>query len=89
MEEKNPDNPIGDAPGAISDTRGPEVEKRRRDYDQVVEQVAPTREYSFSFPYNLNWRKMLTPNLDANVDMSVVSSLPFPPLLLKCSSDIL
>ena len=47
MEEKNPDNPIGDAPGAISDTSGPEVEKRRRDYDQVVEVVPPTREYSF------------------------------------------
>jgi hypothetical protein len=45
MEEKNPDN---QAPGAISDTRGPEVEKRRRDYDQVAKEVvAPTREYSF------------------------------------------
>ena len=47
MEGKNPDNSIGDAPGAISDTNGPEVEKKRRDYDQVVEVVAPTREYSF------------------------------------------
>jgi hypothetical protein len=47
MEEKNPDNFIGDAPGAVSDTRGPAVEKRKRDYDQVAEEVAPTREYSF------------------------------------------
>ena len=46
MEEKNPDNPIGDAPGAIGDTRGPEVEKRKRDYDRVAKEV-PTREYSF------------------------------------------
>jgi hypothetical protein len=46
MEEKNPDN---HAPDAIGDTRGPEVEKRKRDYDQVAkEEVAPTREYSFS-----------------------------------------
>ena len=43
MEENNLN---GDAPGAISDTRGPEVEKRRRDYDQVADEVAPTREYS-------------------------------------------
>jgi hypothetical protein len=84
MEEKNPDNPIGDAPGAISDTRGQEVEKRRRDYDQVAEEVAPTREYSFSY----NWCKMLTPIIDANVDMSVVRPLSFTlPLLPKCSSD--
>jgi len=74
--EKNPDNPIGDAPGAIGDAIGPEVEKRRRDYDQVVEEVAPTREYSFSYSYN--WCKMLTPILDANVDMSVVSPFHFP-----------
>ena len=86
MEEKNPDNLIGDAPGAIGDSRGPGVEKRRRDYDQVAEEVAPTREYSFSFSYN--WCKMLTPILDANVDMSVVRPLSFSlPLSPKCSSD--
>ena len=51
MEEKNPDNPIGDGLGVTSDTKGPEVEKRRRDYDQVAEEVAPTREYSSSFSY--------------------------------------
>ena len=75
MEEKNPKNLIGDAP--VSDTRAPEVEKRKRDYDQVAEEVAPTREYSFLF---YNSCKTLTPNLDANVDMSVVRSLPFSPL---------
>lgn len=48
MEEKNPDNHIDDAPGAISDTRGPAVEKRIRDYDHVAENVAPTREYTLS-----------------------------------------
>lgn len=48
MEEKNPNNLIGDGPVVISDTKGPEVEKRRRDYDQVAEEVAPTREYFFS-----------------------------------------
>jgi hypothetical protein len=42
--EKNPDSHIGDAPGAISDTRGPDVEKRMRDYDHVAEEAAPTRE---------------------------------------------
>lgn len=46
--EKNPDNPMGDPPGAISDTRGPEVEKRRRDYDPVADEVAPTRECTLS-----------------------------------------
>lgn len=60
MEEKNTDD-LGDAPHSIGDTRGPEVEKRRRDYDHVVEEAAPTREYSFSFLYSRC--KMLTPNL--------------------------
>ena len=84
--EKNPDSSIGDAPGAIRDTSGQEVEKRRRDYDQVAEEVAPTREYSFSF--SSNWCKILTPILDANVDMSVVRPFSFPlPLLSNCSSD--
>ena len=46
MEEKNLDS---QDPGAVSDTREPEVEKRRREYDQVgKEVVAPTREYSFN-----------------------------------------
>jgi hypothetical protein len=79
--EKYPDNPIGDPPGAISDNRGQEVEKRKRDYDQVAEKVAPTREYFFLFSYN--WCKILTKILDANVDMSVVRppsfSLPLLP----------
>ena len=44
MEGKNSDNHIDDAPGAISDTGGPIVERRRRDYDQVAEKVAPTCE---------------------------------------------
>lgn len=46
MEEKNLDS---QDPGAVSDTREPEVEKRKREYDQVgKEVVAPTREYSFN-----------------------------------------
>ena len=46
MEEKNLDS---QDPGAVSDTREPEVEKRRREYDHVgKEVVAPTREYSFN-----------------------------------------
>ena len=77
MEEKNPDNHIDDAPGAISDTRGPAVERRRRDYDQVAEKVAPTREYTRSRSYII--AETVTPILDANVDMSVVSSFHFLP----------
>jgi hypothetical protein len=52
MDEKNLDESIGDSPGAISDTRGPEVEKKKRDYDPVKEKAAPAREYSFSFSHN-------------------------------------
>ena len=86
MEEKNPDNPITDAPAAISDTGGPELGKRRRDYEQDTKEVVPTREYSFSFSYS--WCKVLTKILDANVDMSVVRPLSFSfPLLPSCSSD--
>lgn len=46
--EKNPDDSIGDAPGVIGDTGGQEVKKKRRDYDQVAEKVAPTCEYTLS-----------------------------------------
>lgn len=53
MDEKNPDEPLGDGPpSAASDATGPKVEERKRDYDEVKEESSPTREYSFSFSYN-------------------------------------
>ena len=55
MDEKTPDQPIGNASDAISDTTpngGIEVE-RKRNYDKVVENPVITREYSLSlFSYN-------------------------------------
>jgi hypothetical protein len=50
MDEKNPDERIGDAPGDNSDTTPNGQEKRKRDYDQVKEEAAPAREYPFSIP---------------------------------------
>ena len=84
MEQKNPDNHIDDAPGTISDTGGPTVERRRRDYDQVAEKVAPTREYTLSHSRII----AETAILDTNVDMSVVSPFSFPlPYLTNCTFD--
>jgi hypothetical protein len=54
MDQNNPDKPIGDDPGLTSGTTPndrPEGERRKRDYDKVEEELAPTRECSSSFSY--------------------------------------
>ncbi|KAF8812585.1 plasma membrane H+-transporting ATPase [Phlegmacium glaucopus] len=47
MDERNPDDHMGDSPGATSDTMlngEPKLEKRRHDYDHVKEEAAPPRD---------------------------------------------